>query len=177
MQLDWKQTIEQHGPAVWKRIFRIVGNEADASDCFQEVFLKAVKTSRQQAIQNMGGFLSLAATRCAIDCLRRRRKLPLFSTDVADDLPDFSCSVDPSGSLRNGELTEALRSGLARLPAPQAEAFALLVFEELSYRQIADHMRIRENHVGVLINRARGRLRELLNSVAVEYDREAGPNG
>lgn len=174
--MDWKQTIEEHGPAVWKRIFRIVGNEADASDCFQEVFLKAVNTSRRQAIENMGGFLGLAATRCAIDCLRRRRKLLSYSADV-DDAPGCSCSTDPAGAILNGELTEALRAGLARLPAPQAEAFALLAFEELSYRQIADHMHIRENHVGVLINRARGKLRELLNSVAVEYNREAGPNG
>lgn len=174
--MDWKQIIEEHGPAVWRRIFRIVGNEADASDCFQEVFLKAVKAGRQQPIQNMGGFLGLAATRCAIDCLRRRRRLPSFSTDICD-APDCSCSTDPAGALLNGELSEALRAGLARLPAPQAEAFALLVFEELSYRQIADHMRIRENHVGVLINRAREKLREILNSVAVEYGREVGPNG
>lgn len=173
---DWKATIEEFGPAIWKRLFRIVGNEADASDCFQEVFLKAVRASRRKSIENMAGFLHVTATRCGIDCLRRRRNLPLYSTDAFDGEPACPQTADPSEPLTSGELAEALRAGLSMLPAAQAEAFALQVFDELSYCQIAEHMRIRENHVGVLINRARASLREILKSTAVEYDREV-PHG
>lgn len=173
---DWKATIEEHGPMIWKRLFRIVGNEADASDCFQEVFLKAVRQSRRKSIENMAGFLNLTATRCGIDCLRRRRRQPLYSTDAFDCEPPCLNASDPSEPLTSGELAQTLRAGLAQLPAAQAEAFVLQVFDELSYRQIADHMHIRENHVGVLINRARVSLREILKSTAVEYDREV-PHG
>lgn len=80
---------------------------------------------------------------------------------------------DPSEPLTSGELAASLRRGLSMLPSMQAEAFALQVFEELSYRQIAEHMHIRENHVGALINRAREKLRQVLKPVAAEYEREA----
>lgn len=169
---DWKVTIEEHGPRVWKRVFRIVGCEADASDCFQEVFLKAVMMARHKDIENMGGFLNLLATRCAIDCLRRRHSRFAFSSDAFESQPADRRCGDPADRLQNGELIGAVRAGLSQLPALEAEAFALQAFEELSYRQIADTMNIRENHVGVLINRARGKLREILKSTAVAYERE-----
>jgi RNA polymerase sigma factor (sigma-70 family) len=174
--IDWRLTIHEYGPMVWKRLFRIVGNEADASDGFQEVFLTAVKVSRRESICNMAGFLNLTATRCGIDCLRRRQRHPVRSIEGCDAEPACPESDGPMESLLSGELADSLRKGLSGLPAAEAEAFALQVFDELSYRQIADYMQIQENYVGVLINRARAKLRQILNSTAVEYDREV-PHG
>jgi DNA-directed RNA polymerase specialized sigma24 family protein len=36
---DWDEILSPDGPAVWRTAYRIVGNRADADECFQEAFL------------------------------------------------------------------------------------------------------------------------------------------
>lgn len=170
---DWKSTIEEYGPQVWGIVYRILGNEADASDCFQEVFVTAVKTSRRQSIRNMEAFLHRVATQRGIDLLRKRN--PHFRLHRFDsDCPDTE-SPEPQPSMRaqSKELSEQLRIALAKIPQQEAEIFCLRVLNEFSYRQIADVMKMNENYVGVLLNRTRSKLQELLKHVAVAYGREA----
>ena len=51
---------------------------------------------------------------------------------------------------------------LAKLPERQAAAFWMRSIEEMSYSAIAEQMDIGANEVGVLVHRARVRLRILL---------------
>lgn len=167
---DWKTTIETYGPDVWKAVFRIVGNEADAHDCFQETFLAAVQAAGRKPIRNMGAFLRIVAVQRAIDCLRQRRRAPLSVGEVPEPLPGCrQAASNPTAPIQSAELAAAVRAGLAELPEPEAQAFALRTFEELSYRQIAQALNVRENYAGVLISRAREKLRDRLKTAAAEY--------
>ena len=65
------------------------------------------------------------------------------------------------------ELAERLRHGLALLPPRQGEAFCLVFLEGLTYAQAGKELGISANHVGVILHRARLKLRELLESVGV----------
>jgi RNA polymerase sigma-70 factor (ECF subfamily) len=169
---DWKATIEEYGPRVWGIVYRILGNEADAADCFQEVFVSAVQAARRQKIRSMEAFLSLLATQRGIDLLRRRKPtFRLHRTDI-DCQTLESTEAAPSMGMQSKELSEQLRAALAKIPKQEAEAFCLRILNEYSYRQIADQMKMNENYVGVLINRARGKLHQLLKQTAVEYGRE-----
>ncbi|MCK5172149.1 MAG: hypothetical protein KAR47_02090 [Planctomycetes bacterium] len=38
---DWQSIVEEYGSRVWRTAYRLLGNDADASDCFQETFLSA----------------------------------------------------------------------------------------------------------------------------------------
>ncbi|MBL7215498.1 MAG: sigma-70 family RNA polymerase sigma factor, partial [Phycisphaerae bacterium] len=157
---------------IWNIVYRILGNEADASDCFQEVFLTAVQASRKQKIRNMQAFLSLLATQRGIDLLRKRKPdFRLHRTDV-DCQTLESTEPPPAVGMQSKELSEQLRMALSKIPTQEAEVFCLRILNEFSYRQIAEEMNMNENYVGVLINRARGKLQELLKSTAVEYGRE-----
>jgi len=169
---DWQSTIEEYGPRVWHIVYRILGNEADAADCFQEVFVNAVQTSRKQKIRNMQAFLTLIATQRGIDLLRRRKpNFRLHRTAVDCSTLESSESTPPLG-MQTKELSETLRIALAKLSNQEAEVFCLRILNEYSYRQIAEEMKIKENYVGVLINRARSRLQDLLKTTAVDYGRE-----
>jgi RNA polymerase sigma-70 factor (ECF subfamily) len=53
---------------------------------------------------------------------------------------------------------------LVGLPPNQAEAFCLHCLEDWTYREIAGHLGISVDAVGVLVHRARKRLRERLES-------------
>lgn len=166
---DWKSTIEEHGPQVWNSVFRIVGNEADASDCFQEVFVTAVQTSRKQQIRNMKAFLSVIATQRSIDLLRKRK--PCLRLHKLDFDCDAIQSTDPPPiiGMQSKELSEQVRGALSKIPPQEAQVFCLRILNEFSYRQIAEEIKINESYVGVLINRARQKLQELLKTTAVEY--------
>ncbi|MHC4883205.1 MAG: RNA polymerase sigma factor [Planctomycetota bacterium] len=169
---SWPITIEEYGPRVWGIVFRIVGNEADASDCFQEVFLAAVKASRRRKIRNMGAFLSLLATQRAIDWIRKRkRNLQVDTTSMDCEVLEGS-ALTPLQTMQSLELAEELRIALSKIPPLEAQVFCLRTLNELSYRQIAEEMNVHENYVGVLISRARSKLQTILKSVTVDNRRE-----
>jgi RNA polymerase sigma-70 factor (ECF subfamily) len=169
---SWNITIEEHGSRVWNIVYRIVGNEADASDCFQEVFLTAVKSSRKQEIRNMGAFLSLLATQRAISRIRKKNRILQVNTMSMDCEVLESSSPTPLQTVESAELSEQLRSALAKIKPLEAQVFCLRILNELSYRQIAEEMNVHENYVGVLINRARTKLQDILKSVTVDFERE-----
>jgi len=49
--------VEQHGPCVWRTAYRLLSDCEEASDCYQETFLKAVEYSRQKEIANWASLL------------------------------------------------------------------------------------------------------------------------
>ena len=169
---SWNITIEEYGSRVWNIVYRIVGNDADASDCFQEVFLAAVKSSRKRKIRNMSAFLSLLATQRAIDWIRKRkRNIQINTTSMDCEILEGSAQTPPQ-EMQSLEMAEELRMALSKIPPLEAQVFCLRALNEFSYRQIADEMNVHENYVGVLINRARSKLQTILKSVTVDYGRE-----
>lgn len=157
--IGWPHLIREHGALVWQTALRLLGNDADAADCFQETFLSALRVAAGQAVVNWPGLLQRLATARALDALRKRRLLPaaLDAALVADSDPS------PAERLVNEELAESLAGALAQLPAQQAEAWCLRHLNELSYEQIARELGISTDLVGVHLHRARARLRELLS--------------
>ena len=64
--------------------------------------------------------------------------------------------------MEDAELADRLREALATLPPRQAEAFCLHCLDDLSYRAIAAELGISVDAVGLLLHRARARLRVLM---------------
>ncbi len=163
--MDWKAIVEEHGPLVWRTAYRLLGNEADAADCYQEAFAAALAVSQRENVRNWPGMLRKLATVHGLDRLRRRcKERALASTDSVDAVP--AGGVGPSRIAQENELIEWLRGVLAEMPEMQARVFWLTCVERFSYQEAATELEIDIGHVGVLLHRARGRLRELLASVA-----------
>ena len=168
---DWQSIVKKHTPMVWQTAYRLLGNEADAGDCLQETFVSALAVAQREPVRNWAALLRHLATNRGLDCLRARVRRnehygtnPEAATAVADN-------PGPRQMAQEQELRSQLRLALAELPPDQAEAFCLRFLEDMSYRAIARRMQINTNAVGVLLHRARKRLRELLAAVAVEYQR------
>ena len=156
---DWPEIIEREGESVWRTAYRLLGDRADADECFQEAFVAALEVSRREPVRDWGALLRRLASSCAIDRLRRRyrhgQNRPVADWDA---LPGPSPS--PSQGVEDAEQAESLRAAPACLTPNQAEAFCLHHLEEWSYREIAGHLAITVDAVGVLLHRARKRLRE-----------------
>ena len=159
---DWSRIVQEHGPAVWSTVYRLIDHDADAADCFQDVFISALEVSRKETVRSWPALLKRLAISRSLDWLRRRYRMsdrmtvPLESPTIDDR------TVARSGTADGRELAEEIRRALAELDARQARVFCLACVDGLAYAEIADQLCITVNHVGVLLNRARSNLRERL---------------
>ena len=167
--IDWQLIIEEHGSAVWQTAYRLLGNDADAADCFQETFISALKFCRRKQVRNFSALLSRLATARAIDQLRRRIRRSRSTTDNADWTAMQSTNPSPSQQAQHNELAEGLRISLSKLPRQEAQVFCLRYLNDMSYQQIANELGIKTNAAGVLLHRARAKLRESFELSTKEY--------
>ena len=158
--IDWQMIIKKHGPTVWQTAYRLLGNQADAADCFQETFVCALEFCRRKRVRNFSALLARLATARAIDQLRRRFRQSNSETNPADWAAIQSANQDPAKQMQQQELTAKLRESLSKLPTQEAQVFCLRYLNDMSYRQIAKELSIKTNTAGVLLHRARAKLRE-----------------
>ena len=149
-----------HADEVWRIVVRLVSNEDDARDCYQQTFVDALRMPGGK-VDSWRNVLRQIATRRAMDVLRRRyRDRDRFcfgDVDAAKESP-------PDASLRLMELRQSVRFVLAKLPPMQAEAFALRHIEQMEPPEIARRMGIDARHVRVLVHRAMNQVRRSLPS-------------
>lgn len=162
--IDWQAIIKKHGPAVWRTAYRLLGNDADAADCFQETFVCVLEVSRRQRVRNFSALLVRVATSRAIDRLRQRIRRSQVHLNAADLTIIPSGNAGPVQELQMRELSGKLRKALGQLPPKEAEVFCLRCLNDMSYRQIAKELGIKANTAGVLLHRARTKLRDLVES-------------
>lgn len=171
--IDWQAIMARDGPSAWQAAYRVVGNRADADECFQEAFLGALAVSRREPVENWRALLQRLATARAVDRLRERtRRRAREDPAVLDDLG--GAGEPPSRGAEEAELAAGLRKALVELPPRQAQVFCLHHLESWSYREIAGRLAISVDSVGVLLHRARRRLRDRLATL-VDADPTAPP--
>lgn len=166
--VDWDAIVSRDGPAVWRTVWRLLGNRADAEDCFQETFLGALEVFRRQTVHHPQAMLQRLATARALDRLRRRYRRAAKESPAVEWEALSTGEPLPPQLAESHELSERLRDALTELPPKQAEAFCLFYLDGWDYQQIADHLHGTVNAVGVLLHRARLRLRELLGEAVRE---------
>ena len=152
---DWNAIVTDHGPLVWRVAFRLLGNEADAADCFQRTFVSAMEAAD---VKHWPALLRRVATARALEQLRDRYRRTRAGPLPDVPLPDFR-AADPLDSASAGELAQRLREALGRIDPRQAEVFCMACLHGYAHPEIAAELGITANHAGVLLNRARTALR------------------
>jgi RNA polymerase sigma-70 factor (ECF subfamily) len=100
-----------------------------------------------------------------VDLLRQKTRQPVYGFDFDKIIshPAYASQDEPFGKEKeNTEIRVLLEKGLTALPAAQREILALYYFEELSYKEIADVLRVPVGTVGVRLARARSALKKQL---------------
>lgn len=80
--------------------------------------------------------------------------------DLAEDAP--SQALDPAAATERALLQESLMAAVRQLRVEQRQ-IVVLALEGLSYQEISDVLDLSVSNVGVRLNRAKARLREVLN--------------
>lgn len=160
---DWDLLVSEHGPAVFRAAWRVLGHSADAEDVVQEVFMEAVRLVRTQPVVHWGALLRKVAVSRAP--ARRRRRKPV---ETLDGLALIGSDDGPDEAAVARELRERLREEVARLPEREGAVFCLRYFEELSYQQIAAALSTTTGAVSAALHKARARLEASLIQPASE---------
>lgn len=159
---DWQMLIDRYGRIVWQTAYRLLGNDADAWDCYQNAFLDAVRVDAREMVRDWPALLRRLATRGALALLRKRYRC-LEAEPTADVEELTSPTPSPSQQAEAAELTQRMRAALTRLPKQQAEVICLRWLDESTYQEIGDQLGLAPGAVGVLLHRARKRLQRQLD--------------
>jgi RNA polymerase sigma-70 factor (ECF subfamily) len=151
--------MERHLPRMLALARRMLGNQADAEDVAQEVFLRVWTHAErwQPGRAQFGTWLHRVATNLCLDRLRKRRP------ENIDDIPEpVSGDPRPDENLENRELAERVEAALQQLPERQRMAVVLSHYQGLSNIEAADILEISVEAVESLLGRARRQLRVTL---------------
>lgn len=155
----------------WKRplisfFFRSLGDYHWSEDLALEVALKVYRASETyQPRAKFSTWLFQIAYNCLRDALRRKR--PVFLGDTGNNAAEWSYP-EPPGSHAEPELNkweEWLRHALESVPESEKTALLLVTQQGMTPTEAADVMKISPNHVRVLLNKVRARLREIRENV------------
>jgi len=155
---------------VFSTAARLLGNQTQAEDIAQEVFLKAYENFEQlRTSTTLGGWLKTVTTNLSLNHLSRYRKRWRFFSefrrdDASDDEPEIEFAIPDTlfADLAADERQLILEKALSRLPEHQRVPLVLYHFEELSYDDIARQLQVSLAKVKTDILRARIALAKLL---------------
>lgn len=159
---------------VYRLVSHILGNEYDAADVLQNVFIKVVRgISQFHGQSSLKTWMYRIAVREALNYRRgwfRRHLHEPFSLDedsaepvvALAGKPDFS---DPYETLQQAERQQLVKTALDGLPVLYRTVLVLREIEELSYEEIAQVLGIADGTVKSRLMRGRELLRRKLSFV------------
>jgi RNA polymerase sigma-70 factor (ECF subfamily) len=162
---------------VFSTAARLAGNDKQAEDIAQEVFLRAYEHfDHLHASPTAGGWLKTVATNLTLNYLTRYRRRWRFFSELAPATSEENAPVayfaepqpdtlleDLGAEERYGQIETALR----KLPEHQRLALVLYHFEDLSYEEIAGKLGASLAKIKTDIRRGRAALLPLLQASGV----------
>lgn len=140
---------------------------ADLDDVAQEVFVRLLRYSDDALIEHPQSYLFRIATNVVNEWRERcRNSLPHDDTWLAD-LP-VECDNEPESAVENTLVSAQVRSAVARLPSRQREVLLLHIKDDLTYKQIAKHLKLTPRVVRRDIARAYAQLRGELHAIDLD---------
>lgn len=150
-----------HSGRVFRAAHRITGSAADAEDVLQTVFLRLVKGKEAYDLsENAEAYLSRAAINAALDLMRSRARAKAVRLSEVDADALESRLRSPEAEHADRELHTLIRQAVAGLGKTAGEMFVLRYYEGCDNQEIAKLLDTSQMVVGVVLHRARTRLRK-----------------
>lgn len=170
---------------VFSTSLRLLGNEAEAEDIAQEVFLKAYERYGElKESPTVGGWLKTVARNLCLNHLSRYRARWRFFSEMAADRgdedaagPEWAAPDTHEQQVATDDHRQLLEAALHKLPSAQRVPLVLYHFEELSYEEIAAKLRISLSKVKTDIHRGREALRKKLKLKLGDEEEWGGVHG
>lgn len=154
----FEELVRRHQQGLFSYLYRMCRNSSDAEELAQAAMIRAwEKLAGFRGASSFKTWLYRIGTNLFLN-LRTRRK-------PTEELPETLAAPDakrPEQAFQQKVREDAVRGALVELPADQRAALVLLVYEDMSYKEIAETMGKTVRAVDSLLFRAKTNVRKVL---------------
>ena len=160
---SWDDLVRQHSSRVYRLAYRLTGNQHDAEDLTQEVFVRVFRSLPSYTPGTFEGWLHRITTNLFLDMARRRQRIRFEGLGdqavglLRDDEPT------PAQAFDARHLDTDVQQALEALAPEYRAAVVLCDIEGLSYEEIAATLGVKLGTVRSRIHRGRAQLRAALD--------------
>jgi RNA polymerase sigma-70 factor (ECF subfamily) len=153
--------VDRYQNKIYSYVLMLVKDKQLADDIFQDTFLKIIRTIKAGAYKEEGKFIQFAmriSHNLIIDHFRKAKRLPMVDPTKEDyDMLDNARFKDPSieEQIVTEQTYDDVRKMIEFLPAEQREVLVMRMYDDMSFKEIAEA-------TNVSINTALGRMRYAL---------------
>ena len=154
--------IDRYGGRIKRYSRKFLSDSEDINDVLQDIFIKAyINIQSFDTKRKFSSWFYRIAHNELVNALKKRKKktLPLFALDVF--FPQHFHDNSLSQQVDRQDMQKIIDKCLDQLELKYREPIILYYLEELSYKEIADVMKIPISTVGIRIKRAK----ELMKSI------------
>ncbi len=158
----WEEIVSTHSARVYRLAYRLTGNQHDAEDLTQEVFVRVFRSLSTYTPGTFEGWLHRITTNLFLDMVRRRQRIRFdaLGDDAAERLP--SREPSPAQAFNDTHFDADIQQALDTLAPEFRAAVVLCDIEGLSYEEIAATLGVKLGTVRSRIHRGRSHLRSAL---------------
>lgn len=155
----FRMLYERYNKKVYRFCLKMLGDEENARDAFQETFISIYEHRKDFKGNNFSAWLFTIARHNCLNIIRKRRESEIFNEEFHSIEEKVSSDVG---------LQDYIQKALNILPDALREAIILREYEGYSYQEIADITGIELSLAKVRVFRARTTLRKLLSPLQQE---------
>jgi RNA polymerase sigma-70 factor (ECF subfamily) len=156
---EFEKIYARYFSSVYNYARRLTRDENMAEELTAETFFKALKNLSRYDDSKADvrvWLCQIAKNTWISQCRKQGRELPLFSEPEEDHMPARGISIERA--LENKEAARQLHALLHKMDEPYKEVFALRIFGELPFAEIAVLFGKTENWARVTYHRAKNKL-------------------
>jgi RNA polymerase sigma-70 factor, ECF subfamily len=159
---SWEEIVSTHSARVYRLAYRLTGNQHDAEDLTQEVFVRVFRSLSTYTPGTFEGWLHRITTNLFLDMVRRKQRIRFdaLADDAAERLP--SREPSPQQVFNDTHFDADVQQALDTLAPEFRAAVVLCDIEGLSYEEIAATLGVKLGTVRSRIHRGRSHLRKAL---------------
>ncbi|MGQ4512177.1 RNA polymerase sigma factor SigE [Streptomyces sp. DW26H14] len=158
----WEEIVSTHSGRVYRLAYRLTGNQHDAEDLTQEVFVRVFRSLSTYTPGTFEGWLHRITTNLFLDMVRRKQRIRFDA--LGDDAAERLASREPSPqqAFHDTHFDADVQQALDTLAPEFRAAVVLCDIEGLSYEEIAATLGVKLGTVRSRIHRGRSHLRKAL---------------
>jgi RNA polymerase sigma factor (sigma-70 family) len=159
---SWEEIVRMHSARVYRLAYRLTGNQHDAEDLTQEVFVRVFRSLSSYTPGTFEGWLHRITTNLFLDTARRKQRIRFegLAEDVVQRLP--GTELTPAQAFDERHMDSDVQAALKALPPDYRAAVVLCDIEGFSYEEIAATLGVKLGTVRSRIHRGRAQLRAAL---------------
>ncbi len=152
---------KKYGDRIYRFCLKLLGDEAQAKDAFQETFVKVYENSKKFYGENFTAWVFTIARHTCLNMIRAKKDIESYDDYVHGQSVEMNHDFG---------LQKSLQDAIQSLPIILKEALLLREYEGHSYQEIAEILEIDLSLAKVRVHRARVQLRKILKPIVKEIN-------